>query len=400
MKSPSVAVTGLGCICAAGKNLEQTMRSLYAGSRSPSPPARFQVELERTFPVFEIPEAAYLLPMPSEGEDRSLTTRLALIAAGEALESARIEAEKIKGLRVGVCLGSTVGCTLNNEPFYREYREKKRPGLEPIRQFLKDNPALHLAQNLGCNGPSALIANACSAGTDAVGLAKAWIEQGLCDIALAGGTDELCRITYLGFISLMVTSTEPCRPFDRNRTGLNLGEGAGILVLEHIDSAIKRGVPILAYVTGYGCSADAYHPTGPHPEGAGLRRAIHHALRQAGARPADVDFVNAHGTSTPDNDRVEGKVLADIFSPGIKVVSTKSYTGHTLGAAGGIEAALTVRGLMDQRIPATLGFEEQDLECGIIPTTDNCEIEAEMAMSDSLAFGGNNSVLIFQRGSR
>lgn len=391
MKKRIAAVTGLGCICAAGDSLETIMPALYSGKRRPAAPLAVKTGLDKISPVFEVYSDL------AQGGDASRTTLLALTAVKEAMSHARLDRSDIKGKRVGVVLGTTVGCTLNNEPFYRAYREKKNPDIRPVRSFLTNNPALFIADLYGCSGPAVTIANACSSGTDAVGLAKSWIENDICDIVIAGGTDELCRTTYIGFTSLLITSMEPCRPFDRNRKGLNLGEGAGIVIVESIESAGLRGVQVLAHVAGYGSSGDAHHPTAPHPEGMGLRRAIGIALSDAGTTLDEISFINAHGTSTLDNDRVEGKVITDLFSKSIPVVSTKAYTGHTLGAAGGIEAVFTVMALHDGQLPATAGFEEPDQECGIIPTTGNIPVNGNAAISNSLAFGGNNSVLVFSK---
>ncbi len=389
MKKRRAAVTGLGCICAAGSTVEETMRSLYAGERNPAPPVLVRTDIEKISPVFEI-----FSDFTGEGEGRNATrtTLLAIQAAREALAQAGLDAAALKAARVGVIVGTTVGCTLNNEQFCREYRLSQKPDVSPVTRFHANNPALHLAGLFGCGGPAMTVANACSSGTDAVGIAKHWIETGLCDIVIAGGSDELCRTTYIGFTCLMITSQEPCRPFDRNRKGLNLGEGAGILIIEDHESARNRGARALAFINGYGSSADAYHPTAPHPEGLGLRRAMKMALAEAGVAFGEVAFINAHGTSTVDNDKVEGKVIADLFPARIPVVSTKSYTGHTLGAAGAIEAVFTVKGLMDRRVPATLGFEEGE---GVItPTVENTPVAGTTAISNSLAFGGNNAVLV------
>lgn len=391
MKKRIAAVTGLGCICAAGDSLETIMPALYSGKRRPAAPLAVKTGLDKISPVFEV-----YSDLASEG-DASRTTLIALTAVREAFSHAHLDRSDIKGKRVGVVLGTTVGCTLNNEPFYRAYREKKNPDIRSVRSFLANNPALFIADLYGCSGPAVTIANACSSGTDAVGLAKSWIENDICDIVIAGGTDELCRTTYIGFTSLLITSMEPCRPFDRNRKGLNLGEGAGIVIVESMESAGLRGVQVLAHVAGYGSSGDAHHPTAPHPDGAGLRRAIGIALNDAGTTVDEITFINAHGTSTLDNDRVEGKVIRDLFSKSIPIVSTKAYTGHTLGAAGGIEAVFTVMALHDGQLPATAGFEEPDEECGIIPTTKNIPVNGNAAISNSLAFGGNNSVLVFSK---
>ncbi len=392
MDSRGIAVTGMGCICAAGHDVDSTLRSIYSGKRNPVPPSRLQVNLDKVYPVFEVAD-----DLKDIASDANRTTKLAIVVAEEALRQAGVDAEVVRNKRIGVCMGTTVGCTLSNEPFYRAFKEGSKPDLAPIHRYLINNPAEYIARRYGFHGPVSTIANACSSGTDAIGMAKGWIQNGRCDIAIAGGVDALSRITYLGFISLLISSTGACRPFDVDRTGLNLGEGAGIVVLEHPDSAKERGVETFAECVGFGCNADSYHPTAPHPEGVGLINAIRRALHEAEIEASDIGFVNAHGTSTPDNDKTEGKVIDKIYRPGIPAVSTKSYTGHTLGAAGGLEAIFTIRSLMDGLIPLTAGFENVDPECGIAPTTQLTKTDARCAISHSLAFGGNNSALIFRR---
>ena len=227
MRRPApVAVTGLGCICAAGRNLPETMAALFRGERAPAPPRRFATSHPTPFPVFEVAE-------DFTGRDDLLrTSLLALAAADEALAAAGWSRESLRPLRVGVCLGTTVGSAMNNEEFYREYRQGQEPSLAPIRRFLASNPAASLAREYGFDGPCQTVVNACSSGSAAVGLAASWIRAGLCDLALAGGADELCRTTCNGFHALMITADAPVTPFDRRRKGLNLGEGAGVLVLE------------------------------------------------------------------------------------------------------------------------------------------------------------------------
>ena len=390
-------VTGLGSICAAGTSLNDVMSSLYAGRRTPAAPRNIDVALDHVYPVFEVVEPLGELSSIRPAHEPTRTTQLALIAVEEALAHAGLDRRELKQHCVGVCLGTTVGCTLNDEAFYRAVRTGERPKLDPIHRYRNNNPALIVAETLGVVGPAATIANACSSGTDAIGLAKTWIETGLCDIAIAGGCDELSRIPYLGFVHLLIASQTPCRPFDRRRNGLNLGEGAGVVVLECEETASERRAAVLARVAGYASFSDAYHPTAPHPDGMGLKRAIRAALEQGGLATGRVGFVNAHGTATPDNDRVEGRVIADLFGHSLPVVATKAYTGHTLGAAGGLEAVFTVRALADRRLPPTPGFDEADPEIGVQPVRESMEIDADAAISNSLAFGGNNSVLVFQR---
>src|SRR4030067_996385 len=259
MKTAIAGFPGLGCICAAGASIKTLMPALYSGKRSPSAPASFSTEIDKISPVFEVPWTlagvlyttdASKTSMQSRQSTPSRTSLLALTAVIEGLEHACLDKTRLQEKRVGVVIGTTVGCTLNNEPFYRAYKEKKNPDINPINNFLANNPALYIAGLFNCSGPALTIATACSSGTDAIGLAKSWIENDICDIVIAGGADELCRTTYLGFTSLLITSQEPCRPFDRNRKGLNLGEGAGIVIVESNISAEARGILVLAYVKG------------------------------------------------------------------------------------------------------------------------------------------------------
>lgn len=391
MKPQGVSVTGIGCICAAGDSVKSAMDSMYSAVRNPATPKRIQTKLEVEYPVFEVAsEISVTDPTATR------TSLLTLHAVKEALTQSNLDEKEMQKWRVGVCLGTTVGCTLNNEPFYRDYKAHINPDLSAIDRYLGNNPALYIADKFKCKGPTATIANACSSGTDAIGLAKSWLENDLCDIVIAGGADELSRITYLGFISLLISSTEACQPFDKNRKGLNLGEGAGIIIMEKPEVVKARSSKTQANIVGYATFADAYHPTAPHPEGIGLTRAIHQALTQAKITLDQIGFINAHGTSTQNNDEVEGSTIVRIFSDKIPTVSTKGYTGHTLGAAGGIETVFAIQGLLDQKLPATPGFEDFDPVCGITPTTSNTNVSAEFALSNSLAFGGNNSALIFQ----
>jgi 3-oxoacyl-[acyl-carrier-protein] synthase-1/3-oxoacyl-[acyl-carrier-protein] synthase II len=197
----------------------------------------------------------------------------------------------------------------------------------------------------------------------------------------------------------MIADAEPVRPFDRRRRGLNLGEGAGILVLESEALARRRPGRVRASVLGYGGACDAHHLTAPHPEGAGLKRALREALAACGGRSGEIAFVNAHGTGTPDNDRVESRTLAEAL-PGVPFFSTKGFTGHTLGASGGIEAAFTLACLEEGRIPASAGFPEPDPELPASPVRETTATPGRLALSQSLAFGGNNAVIVFEKGER
>ena len=396
MHRVKVEVSGVGCICSAGLTTSEVMQSLYAGKRVVGKSSIIKSTIENEYPVFEINSDLETL-LGKACNDATRTTKLAYIAVIEALEQAQLSGSLLKRLKVGVCLGTTVGTTLNDENFYRAFLSKKYPDIKPVVKFRNNNPGLYISNIFKLDGPVITVTNACSSSADAIGIAKSWIENGQCDVAIAGGTDELSRITYLGFISLMITAKEACRPFDLNRTGLNLGEGAGIVILENAELLQKRKVTSLGQIVGYANCSDAHHLTGPHPDGEGLRRAIKQIIDYSGIEVEQVGFVNAHGTSTPDNDRIEGTALKDLMPHRPPVVSTKAYTGHTLGAAGGIEAVLTIQALLDQKLPATAGFVENDQECGITPTTVNTPVTAEYALSNSLAFGGTNSVLLLGR---
>ncbi|MBI5017251.1 MAG: beta-ketoacyl-[acyl-carrier-protein] synthase family protein [Deltaproteobacteria bacterium] len=388
-----VPITGLGCLCAAGPDLPACVAALYAGVRVPALPVRFTRDPPVRHPVFEMPE---VLP-PARGRHGraglSRTSLLALTAAREALEDAGWSPAALRRLRVGVCVGTTVGSALNNEAFYRAYRAGGRPGMDAIDRFLGTNPAAAVAREHGLSGPCQTVVNACSSGTDALGIAASWIRAGVCDVALAGGADELCRVTYNGFISLMITDEVPCRPFDRSRRGLNLGEGAAMLVLEAEPVRFRRARAARAAVLGYGSACDAHHLTAPHPDGRGLKAAVCEALETAGVDADRVAFVNAHGTGTPDNDRVESRALAEQL-PGVPFVSTKGYTGHTLGAAGAIEAAFTVACLEQGKIPANVGFSEPDPELPAAPAARVTPVTGRVALSQSLAFGGSNAAVV------
>ena len=393
---PPVPVTGVGCLCAAGGNLHECMDSLFAGGRTPRPPTRFSSAHPTDYPVFEIADTT-LFFKSSRQPDIMLTARLGLTATREALADAGWNREMLRNKRVGVCIGTTVGSTMNNEAFYREYRSGQHPRMDAITRFLSSNPAQVIAREYDFTGPCQTVVNACSSGTDAIGIGAAWIRSGLCDVVVAGGTDELCRVTYNGFISLMITDDAPCKPFDAGRKGLNLGEGAAMLVLESSALCRSRKHPPRAAVSGYGSACDAYHLTAPAPDGKGLQQALTAAMAGCNLDFADVAFVNAHGTGTRDNDRVEGRVFKELL-PGIPFFSTKGYTGHTLGAAGAIEAAFTIACLEAEKIPGSAGFSTQDPELSVAPVQSETDIKGRFAVSQSLAFGGNNGVVIFGRG--
>lgn len=415
-----VRITGIGVISAAGDDAGATLESFRSGTRNPRFGFPFDTTIKAT--AFQVSGE---LPELSGRFNASRTLRLAMRAVREALASAQLENFR-DDVRVGVCLGTTVACQLNSIPFYAAYRQwiaargiadpvastsdcsnestsireaasGEFPSLDPILNFLSANLATAVQRILNVSGPRMTIVNACSSGTDAIGTAASWIRAGLCDVAIAGGADEVNRVPVAGFWSLGVMSTEPCKPFDRDRAGLNLGEGAGVVILESDAHAKERGATARFAVAGFGAACDAHHLTAPHPEGRGLQSAIDAALAQAGATPEDVAFINAHGTATQDNDRAESTVIARTFGTRVPFLSTKGYTGHTLGAAGGVEAVFTLLGLREGWIPRSAGFDNAPDDMPVAPVREKTSIKGRFALSTSLAFGGNNAALVLGR---
>ncbi len=379
-----VSVYSAGCISALGAGLDATEAALY--SDTPHLPAqvdRFQTALN--LPVFAAPG-----PVPDESVPGGYTMQLLRAALDEAMERGGLTAAGLQKARVGVCIGTTVACQLNNIPFYSELRSGNTPPAEPFRNYILGNPAEWIRNHYGLNGPALTVSNACASGTDAIGIGMLWIEAGLCDMVIAGGCDELNKVPYDGFNALGVCSGTPCRPFDASRDGLNLGEGAGVVILG------KESVKAQFAVAGFGKSADAYHITQPALDGNGLERAIRTAL---GTLPPDrIAFINAHGTGTPTNDKVEADVLARVFGPDVRFMSTKPLTGHTLGAAGAIEFILSMLMLKNGKAVRSVRFAEKPADMPCMPLTADLMIpDAEYALSTSLAFGGSNSAVVIAR---
>ncbi len=399
-RNASAAVTGMGCICAAGSHVAECMTSLFKEERHVKPPSRFKSTHKAAYPVFEVPDA-FLSEALRTKEELHLTSKFGVAAAHEAIRNAEISTGDLAKKRVGVCVGTTVGSSMNDECFYREFSGRRDPDMTPIQRFLRSNPASAIAKEFTLKGPCQTVVNACSSGTDAIGIGLSWIQSGLCDIVLAGGADELCHVTYNGFISLMITDDSPCKPFDKHRKGLNLGEGAGILVLESEDSCKERKGPIRSYILGYGSSTDAYHLTAPHPGGEGLKRALSEVMTSCNVDPAEISFVNAHGTGTVQNDRAEARGLHLVFGErarSLPVSSIKSMVGHCLGAAGAIEAVALALTIARGVIPPTVHHRQTDAECDLDVVPNHArDARVRCGVSTSLAFGGNNSAIVMKR---
>ncbi len=394
------AITGCGVVCAAGSQVDEAWDGFESGRVRCAPAPEWLFSTGLSCPVFVCPRE--VLPAGSDGwladgavpPGASRTVRLAFAAAVQGLEQAGIAPDGLRGKKVGMVLGTTVGCTFHDEDYFVAWRSGKEPDLEPVRSFLGNNVAQALHRLFGTSGPAFVVTNACASATDAIGIAAQWVASGRCDIAIAGGADELSRVALNGFTSLMLTSDAPCRPYDRDRAGLNLGEGAGVLVLEPEKGAGSRAI---GRVLGYGCAADAWHPTAPHPEGRGLAAALGQALKQAGV--AAPSLINGHGTGTRANDQAETTALASVFgSAAIPLISTKGITGHTLGAAGGVEAVFTLESLRRGETFGSVGCRTPDPELPYapLPEGERVPLRSRTGVSQSLAFGGTNSVLVME----
>jgi len=384
-----IYITGLGAISAAGENCAATIATFRAGTRNVGAATVFRTDMAK--PVFEVRDGAI-----DKNSNVMRTVGLLFRAVDEAMAEAGLSSGP-SSTRIGVCLGTTVACQLNDIEFYREFRAKGSAPMRAVDRYLQGNLSAAVARNYGFSGPTMTIVNACSSGTDAIGMAMAWLRADLCDVVIAGGADELNRVPMSGFNALGIMSELPCAPFDAGRQGLNLGEGAGVVILESQASATARGAVAELTCSGYGTFGDAYHLTAPREDGSGLEAAILRALSESGLSESDIAFVNAHGTATVTNDRVEGAVLERVFGGGCPVCSTKGFTGHTLGAAGGLEAVFTGLGLREGWIPGTAGFVTRDDAIPMVPTQGITDIEGQYGLSTSLAFGGNNSALILGR---
>jgi 3-oxoacyl-(acyl-carrier-protein) synthase len=408
-------ISGAGCVCALGSDMRQVSENLFAGRSSLSyPSGRLESSYSKEYPVFEV--SREILSQKKNGESYSyLFLRKAL---EEALKRSGLKPEDLKNARAGVCMGSSVDVSFNCFDFYKLWRgkyirsaggifrqempsgafskEESAGFLAPLDKYIGYSVSRQVLKDLQIDGIAQTVVTACASGTDAIGIGAGWIENDICDVVICGGTDELNMIPYTGFIKLMIASKERCRPFDKNRNGINLGEGAGVLILESEKYRKRRGKSAFdaaeGFVLGYGNCADAYHATAPDPQGKGLKKAVSFALNRAGLEKENIAFINAHATGTKDNDAAEAAVFNSLLK-GVPVSATKSLTGHTLGAAGAVEACLTLICLNCSKIPATHNFQTPDENIGLIPAILETKINSKYAVSTSLAFGGCNAAL-------
>lgn len=402
MDKRRVVVTGMGAVSAVGNDLPTFWRSLKEGRCGIRPITIFDTSAYRSQNGGEVKNLSAENHFTLRDLRRlSRCDQLGIIAAREAMNASGLGGAKIDRERFGIILGADSGGIFSVEQYFRAVytHASKRPSPSLLLSFALATTTDHIAQEFGLRGPRTTTATVCSSSAAAIAFAYDAIALGAADLMISGGSDSLCEVTYAGFNSLRAIDPEGCRPFDKNRQGLSLGEGAGILILEELEHARARGARIGGEVLGYGICAEAHHLTAPEPSGEGIARAIRLALADAGISPGEVDYINAHGTATPVNDVVETRGIKRVFGKKayeIPLSSIKSMIGHCLGSAGGIEAIATLLSLQEGVIPPTINYVTPDPECDLDYTPNEArETDIHMALSNSFAFGGNNVCLVF-----
>jgi 3-oxoacyl-[acyl-carrier-protein] synthase II len=398
-----VVISGAGTWNGFGAGVPRFLESLRNGRCAIGDMTLFSTKGFRTHraAVAPAPDVAGLVP-PSLDARLSRSDRLALAAAREAWQASGIGDTKLAADRIAVVVGGTTGGMLEAEDVLRRRRsgELERMPARGLVAMPVASTADVLAHVFGCRGARGTAVTACSSSANSVGLAADLIQTGRADAALAGGTDAHCKMTYAGFNALQALAPDVCRPFDRRRAGLSLGEGAAMFVLEEEAHARRRGAAILAEFGGYGMSADAHHMTAPDPDGRGAVLAMRRALREARVAAEAVDYVNAHGTGTPQNDPIETRAIKAVFGEharSLAVSSTKSQIGHCLGAAGAIEILATALALHGGFLPPTIHLEEPDPECDLDYVAGVArERRLRTAVSNSYGFGGNNTSVVLK----
>jgi 3-oxoacyl-(acyl-carrier-protein) synthase len=387
-------ITGMGILAAPGFGMQEVWQAIEKRESGLGPLSLFQSPRYGQMLVGEVRRDLGELGAPERG---SRSDRLGWLAARQAIDSSKINLQAC-GDRAGVLLGTSVGGSFDSERFLTTLIKQKKMRARPTRFHECASAVEIIAEGFGLYGPSMAVATACSSGAVAIATAADLIMAGEADVMLAGGTDSLSRMTWGGFHSLLLVDSGGCRPFDANRAGMSLGEGAAILVIEAEEIAQKRGAAILARLTGWGSSCDAHHATAPHPQGAGAAAAMQSALGRSGLEPEAIDYVNAHGTGTRDNDVAEANALKTVFGQRVPPVSsTKRFFGHSLASSGAIEAAVCIEALRRGQMPPNIGFTTIDPAIGIEPVRELKQASLTHVMSNSFGFGGNNAALIFSR---
>ncbi|WP_257349158.1 beta-ketoacyl-ACP synthase II [Pseudalkalibacillus decolorationis] len=408
--SRRVVITGLGTISPLGNDVETTWKNIIEGKSGIGELTRRDKE---QFPAKVAGEASEFDPEQyvdrKEARKMDRFSQFAIAASLMAVKDADLTITEELAPRVGVWIGSGIGGMETYEQQFKVFMEKGHRRVSPffVPMMIPDMASGQVSIVLGAKGINSCTVTACASGANSIGDAFKAIQRGDADVMVTGGSEApITSMALAGFSSAKALSTNPdprsaSRPFDANRDGFVMGEGAGILILESLESAQKRGAKIYAEISGYGATGDAHHITQPAPGGEGGVRAMDIALKDAGISPENVDYINAHGTSTDYNDKYETMAIKTVFGDHAKKVaisSTKSMTGHLLGAAGGIEAVFSIKAIQDNIMPPTINYETPDPECDLdyIPNEAR-KSEVNTVMSNSLGFGGHNVALIFKK---
>ncbi len=406
-----VVVTGLGLVTPVGIGVKESWTNIKAGKSGVGPVTKFSADGYACRIAAELKDFDPEQFMPLKLIKRlDPFVRYALAAAKMAWEDSGLDIETEDPARIGVITGCGLG-GLGSSEFFRDVRVNKGPRrVSPffIPMAIPNMASGQISILFNAKGPNSVVCTACAAGTHAIGQAFKEIQMGAADVMFCGGTEAvITELAMAGFSSLKALSTgnddplHASRPFDRDRDGFIIGEGSGIVMLESLEHAEKRGARIRGEICGFGVSGDAYHMTAPPADGEGGARCMSEALKDAGMKPEDIDYINAHGTSTPLNDSCETQAIKQVFGEHaykIPVSSTKSMTGHLLGGAGGIEAVFSIKALEEGVIPPTMNYENPDPECDLDYVPNEARsMEIGTVMSNSFGFGGTNGVLIFRK---
>ncbi|GIN74077.1 3-oxoacyl-[acyl-carrier-protein] synthase 2 [Bacillus sp. J14TS2] len=405
-----VVVTGIGAISPVGNDAKTSWENVIAGKSGVGPltrldPEQFSAKVAAEVKDFDIEK--YI--ERKEGRKMDRFTHYALASAMMAVEDAQLKIDETNADRVGVWIGSGIGGleTLENqfETFQKRGYRRVSPFFVPM--MIPDMATGQVSIYLGAKGVNSCTVTACATGTNSIGDAFKAIQRGDADAMIAGGAEApITRMSYAGFCANTALTTNPdpqtaSRPFDLNRNGFVIGEGAGIVILEELEQALERGAKIYAEIVGYGSTGDAYHITAPAPDGEGGARSMKIAIEDGGLKPEDIQYINAHGTSTDYNDKFETTAVKTVFGDHayqLAISSTKSMTGHLLGAAGGVEAIFTVMALKEGILPPTINYETPDPECDLdyVPN-ESRSANITAAISNSLGFGGHNATIAFKK---
>ena len=391
---PRVAITAAGMVSPLGFGLGDTLEALRSARDCVTPVSRFDVTNCRCKTAAQIPDHRLFSPKSDRKMGRLHRASHMMIAAmGELFERDPAFKPEV------TVIGTTSGGMSFGQDYYRALHRHKnlRRSPEWIANYPPQKPVLDALETFGISGPCFVIANACASGTNAIGRAFECVRSGKYERVLTGGYDALSELVFVGFDSLQAATPEKCRPFDRDRTGMVLGEGAAVLALENFESATKRGAKIMGEIIGYGISTDNHHLTQPDPSGSGPRRAMEQALQSANCAASEVDYINAHGTATPFNDAAEGKAISELFGA-VPVSSTKSMIGHSLGAAGAIEAVACLLALQSQFLPPNINFRAPDSDLALnIVANESRQAKIEITLSNSFGFGGTNASVLIRK---